>query len=123
MRHIISNYTLTSKVTPSEKSMTETGKNSKKLSECIIEEQLKKLTKLRHETMNKVTCLETKITNKHSELLLNISAVNKNAKEVPQLAKNIEIVISELRHENQALKEKIQSDIKEDAEAVVKKCR
>ena len=103
--------------------MTETGKNNKKLSESIIEEQLKKLLELRHETMNKVTCLETKITNKHSELLEKINAVDKNAKEVLHLAKNIEIVISELRHENQALKEKIQSDITEDAEAVVKKCR
>ena len=46
------------------------------------------------------------VTNNHSELLEKIDAVDKNAKEVLQLAKNNEIVISELRHENQALKEK-----------------
>ena len=86
MRHIISNYALTGQVTPSKKSMTETGKNNKKFSESIIEEQLKKLTELRHETMNKVTCLETKITNKHNELLEKINAVDKNAKEVLHLA-------------------------------------
>ena len=79
------------------------------MSESIIKEQLKELKKLLHETKNKVTRFEMQVTNNHSELLEKIDAVDKNAKEVLQLAKNNEIVISELRHENQALKEKIYS--------------
>ena len=47
--------------------------------------------------------------------------LDKNAKEALQLAKNNEILICKLRHESQGLKEKIQSNITEVAEAVVKK--
>lgn len=61
------------------------------------------------------------ITNNHGELLQKIDAAVKNAKESLQLAKNNEIFIRELGHENQSLKEKIHSDITEGAEAVVKK--
>ena len=66
------------------------------------------------------TMLKTQITNKHCEHLEKIDVADKNAKEAPQLVKNNEIVISELRHKNQALREKIKSEITEGAEAVVK---
>ena len=52
------------------------------------------------------TMITNQITNKHSEHLEQIDAADKNAKEAPQPVKNNEIVISELRHKNQALKEK-----------------
>ena len=87
--------------------MAGTGKNKKSSSISIIEEQLKELKELLYETKNKVTSLEIWITNNHSTLLDKIDAVNKNAKEALQLAKNNEIVISKLWHENQALKEKL----------------
>ena len=86
----------------------------------IIMDRITKINS-NHSTQNKVTSLETQITNKHSEPLERIDAADKNAKGAFQLAKNNEIIISELRHENQALKEKIQSDITEGAETVVKK--
>ena len=66
------------------------------------------------------TMITNQITNKHSKHLEQIDADDKNAKEAPQLVKNNEIVISELRHKNQALKEKIKSEITEGAEAVLK---
>ena len=91
--------------------MVGTSKNKKNSSESVIEEQLKGLKELLHETKNKVTSLERQITNNHSELLEKIDAVDKNVKKALQLANNNKIVISELRHEKKALKEKIQSDI------------
>ena len=91
--------------------MVGTSKNKKNSSESIIEEQLKGLKELLHETKNKVTSLERQITNNHSELLEKIDAADKNVKKALQLANNNKIVISELRHEKKALKEKIQSDI------------
>ena len=70
--------------------MTGTSKNKKNLPESIIEEQLKELREWKKK----------------------IDAANKNIKEVVQLAKNNEIINSKLIHENQALKEKIQSNIR-----------
>ena len=97
------------------------GKSKKTSIESTIEDQLKELKDLLQETNQKVTSLQTQISNNHSELLVKVDAADKNAKEALQLAKNNEAIIDELRQENQTLKEKIKADIIEGADNSVKK--
>ena len=97
------------------------GKSKKTSIESTIEDQLKELKDLLQETNQKVTSLQTQISNNHSELLVKVDAADKNAKKALQLAKNNEAIIDELRQENQTLKEKIKADIIEGADNSVKK--
>ena len=97
------------------------GKSKKTSIESAIEDQLKELKDLLQETNQKVTSLQTQISNNHSELLVKVDAADKNAKKALQLAKNNEAIIDELRQENQTLKEKIKADIIEGADNSVKK--
>ena len=86
--------------------MTGSSNSKKNSSESNFEEQLKELKELLHETKNEVTSLEKQITNNHNKLLEKIIAANNNAKQALQLTGNNEILISKLRHENQAPRKK-----------------
>ena len=98
--------------------MAGTRKTSTK---STIEDQLKELKDLLQENKQKVTSLETQISNNHSELLGKIDADDKNGKEALQLVKNNEAFIDELRQESQTHQEKIKADTIKGAEDSVKK--